>query len=149
MKSNPGNYAVNANLFISEVRVCVQSSGKERKKYYILAKESLLEIKQRFNLEKIDSLLIYANALYLFEEMREYGELWKICEEMHTNFGWIFLVRAILISAYIQSNSFDKAYKLVNSLQSYYGMTDELKKLKRQIEDKKNTRNEGTCRCPV
>lgn len=73
LKSNPGNYAVNANLFISEVRVCVQSSGKERKKYYILAKESLLEIKQRFNLEKIDSLLIYANALYLFEEMREYG----------------------------------------------------------------------------
>ena len=42
-----------------------------------------------------------------------------------------------IISAYIQSNSFDKAYKLVNSLQSYYGMTDELKKLKRQIEDKK------------
>ncbi|MGI8254629.1 hypothetical protein [Blautia difficilis] len=68
LKSNPGNYAVNANLFISEVRVCVQSSGKERKKYYILAKESLLEIKQRFNLEKIDSLLIYANALYLLKK---------------------------------------------------------------------------------
>ena len=137
LKSNPGNYAVNANLFISEVRICVQSSGKERKKYYILAKESLLEIKQRFNLEKIDSLLIYANALYLFEEMGEYGELWKICEEMPYKFWMDISCARYIISAYIQSNSFEKAYKLVNSLQSYYGMTDELKKLKRQIEDKK------------
>ena len=51
LKGDPGCYAANVNRFIAEVRICVQSSGEEREKYYMTAKQHLSELEQNFDLK--------------------------------------------------------------------------------------------------
>lgn len=135
LKEDPGCYAATVNRFIAEVRMCVQSSGEEREKYYMTAKQHLLELEQNFDLKNGNSLLVYANALFLFEELGEWGELWKISEKMPQKFLIDISCARYIIYAHIKNGNFKKAENLVTLLQKYYGKTEELKKLYRQIED--------------
>lgn len=144
LKEDPGCYAANVNRFIAEVRMCVQSSGEEREKYYMTAKQHLSELEQNFDLKNGDSLLVYANALFLFEELGEWGELWKISEEMPQKFLMDISCARYIVYAHIKNGNFKKAENLVTLLQKYYGKTEELKELYRQIEDE----NAGKIKVP-
>ena len=136
LKENPDNYAASVNRFIADTRICIASKKEKRNKYYQLAKIRLSEIREHFPLDINNGALMYANALYFYDEMEDAEEFWKICNEMPRKFWNDITCARYIIYTYIRSGEFEKAEELLNSLARFYGRTEEIRRLEEQIEEK-------------
>ncbi len=135
LQNNPDSYAAGANRFIADTRICVASEDEEeRKKYFQLAKKHLKEMKSRPIRNESSELLLCANALCLFEKMEDTEAFWKICSEMPKRFWNDISCARYIIYTYIRSEEFENAEKVLDELEQFYGKTEEIVKLERQIQ---------------